>query len=64
MFGNRVLREISGFGLNSVELTGGWVKLHNVEFHYFYSPPDSVRGIKWGRVRWARHVARMGKTYI
>ena len=56
-----MLREISGFGPNSVELTGGWIKLHNVEFHDLYSPPDIVRVIKWSRVRRTGHVARMGE---
>ena len=61
MFGNRVLREISGFGPNSVELIEGWIKLHNVEFHDMCSPPDIVRVIKWRRMRWAGHVARMAE---
>ena len=60
MFGNRVLREISGFGPNSVELTGERIKPHNVEFHDLYSPPDIVRVIRWRRMRWPGHVARMG----
>jgi hypothetical protein len=33
MFENRVLRRISGLKRN--EVTGGWKKLHNEEFHTF-----------------------------
>jgi hypothetical protein len=35
MFGNKVLRRI--FGLKGDEVTGGWRKLHNEEFHNLYS---------------------------
>jgi hypothetical protein len=44
MFGNRVLREISGFGPNGVELTVGRIKLHNVEFHDLYFPTRHCSG--------------------
>jgi hypothetical protein len=42
------------------EVIGGWRKLHNEEFHNFYSSPSIIRMIVSRRMRWARHVARMG----
>jgi hypothetical protein len=36
-------------------------KLHNDELHNLYSSPNIVRVIKWRRMRWAGHVARMGE---
>jgi hypothetical protein len=44
------------------EVTGGWRKLHNEEIHNFYSSLNIIRVIKSRRMRWARHVAHMGKT--
>jgi hypothetical protein len=38
-----------------------WRKLHNDELHSLYSSPNIVRVIKSRRVRWAGHVARMGR---
>jgi hypothetical protein len=38
-----------------------WEKLHNDELHSLYSSPNVVRVIKSRRMRWAGHVARMGK---
>jgi hypothetical protein len=35
-------------------------KLHNRELHNLYSSPDIINQIKSRRMRWARHVARMG----
>jgi hypothetical protein len=35
--------------------------LHNEELHNLYSSPDIIRQIKTMRMRWAGHVARMGK---
>ena len=55
---NRVLRRI--FGLERDEVTGEWRKLHNEELNDLYSSPNNVRVIK-SRMRWASHVARMGK---
>jgi hypothetical protein len=55
----RVLRRI--FGLKRDEETGGWRKLHNEELHNLYSSPSIVRMIKPRRMRWAGHVARMGR---
>jgi hypothetical protein len=55
VFENRVLRRI--FGLKGDEVTGGWRKLHNEEFHDLYSLPSIIRIIKSRRMRWAGHVA-------
>jgi hypothetical protein len=55
----RVLRRI--FGPKRDEVTGEWRKLHNEEIHNLYSYPDIIRQIKSRRMRWADHVARMGK---
>ena len=35
------------------------MKLHNVKLNDLYCSPDIVRVIKWRRMRWAVHVARM-----
>jgi hypothetical protein len=43
------------------EEEGSWRKLHNDELHNRYSSPKIVRVIKSRRMRWVRHVARMGK---
>jgi hypothetical protein len=43
------------------EEDGSWRKLHNDELHSLYSSPNIGRVIKSRRVRWAGHVARMGK---
>jgi hypothetical protein len=58
-FENRVLRRI--FGPKRDEVTGGWGKLHNEEFHNLYSSPSITRIIKSRRGRWAGHVARTGE---
>jgi hypothetical protein len=59
VFENRVLRRI--FGPKSDEVTGGWRKLHNEELHNLYSSPSIIRMIKSRGVRWADHVAQMGR---
>jgi hypothetical protein len=38
-----------------------WRKLHNEELHVLYSYPNIISQIKSRRMRWARHVARMGE---
>jgi hypothetical protein len=40
---------------------GEWRKLHNEELHNLCSSPDIVRQVKSRWMRWAWHVARMGK---
>jgi hypothetical protein len=59
VFENRVLRII--FGSKRDEVTGEWRKLHNEELHNLYSSPDIIRQVKSRIMRWAGHVARMGK---
>jgi hypothetical protein len=58
-FENRVLRRI--FGPRRDEVTGEWRKLHNEELRDLYSSPNIIRIIKSRRMRWAGHVARMGR---
>jgi hypothetical protein len=56
-FNIRVLRKI--FGPKTDEVTGEWRKLHNEELRDLYSSPSIIRIIKWRRMRWAGHVARI-----
>jgi hypothetical protein len=42
-------------------VTGEWRKLHNEELHNLYSSPNIIRMIKTRRIKWSRHVARMGE---
>jgi hypothetical protein len=54
---NRVLRKI--FWPKRDEVTGEWRKLHNEELNDNFSSPN-MQVIKWSRIIWAGHVARMG----
>jgi hypothetical protein len=54
VFENRVLMRI--FGPKRDEVTGEWRELHHL-----YSSPSIIRIIKARRMRWAWHVARMGR---
>jgi hypothetical protein len=59
VFENRVLRRI--FGPKRDEVRVDWRKLRNEELQNFYSSPRIIRMIKSNRMRWAGHVARMGR---
>jgi hypothetical protein len=56
-----VLRKIFG---PKREEDGSWKKLHNDELHTLYSSPNIVRVIKSRRMRWAGHVACMGRGEV
>jgi hypothetical protein len=58
---NRVLRRI--FGLKRDVVTGEWRGLHNKKLNDLNSAPDILvfRVIESRRMRWARHVTRLGK---
>jgi hypothetical protein len=60
VFENRVLRRV--FGPKRDEATGEWRKLHNEEWNDQYSLPNIVQVVKSRRMRWAWHVAGMGKV--
>jgi len=58
VFENRVLRRI--FGPTRDEVTGEWRKLHNEERNDLYCS-QNIGVIKSRIMRWAKHVARVGK---
>jgi hypothetical protein len=49
------------FGPKRDEVMGGWRELHNEDLRELYSSPSIIRMIRSRRMRWARHVARMGR---
>jgi hypothetical protein len=49
------------FGQNRDEVRGDLRKPHYEELHNLYSFPSIIKMIKSRRVRWAGHVARMGR---
>jgi hypothetical protein len=59
VFENRVLRRI--FGQKRDEVTGGWRKLHNEEFHNLYSSPNIITMMKSRRMVRLGDVVRMGR---
>jgi hypothetical protein len=62
MFENRALKRI--LGRERDEVTGEWSKLRNKELHNLYLSPNIIRQLKSRRMRWARHVARMGEEIV
>jgi hypothetical protein len=59
VFENGVWRII--FGPKRDKLTGEWRKLHNEELSNLYNLPTILRLMKLRRMRWAGHVARIGR---
>ena len=52
------------FGPRRDKVTGEWRRLLNEELNDVYCSPNIVRVIKWRRMRWAGHVARMGEEIV
>lgn len=42
------------------EADGGWSRLHKEELYDLYSSPNIIRAIKSKRIRWAKHLVRVG----
>jgi hypothetical protein len=59
VFENREPKKI--FGPKKEEVTAEWRILHNEELNEPHSTPNIIRVIKSRRIRWAEHVACMGK---
>jgi len=59
VFENRVLRKI--FGAKRDKVTGEWRKLHTEENNDLYCSHNIIWIIKSRRMRWAGHVAVMGR---
>jgi hypothetical protein len=59
---NRLQRKI--FGARREEVIKEWRKIHNEELYGLYSLPNIVRVFKSRRMRWAGHVARMGRYEV
>ena len=62
VFENRLLRRV--FGPKRDEVPEEWRKLHKEELRDFYTLPNIVRVVKSRRMRWAGHVARMGRGEV
>jgi hypothetical protein len=62
VYENSVLRRI--FGPKRGEVTRKWRKLRYEKLYDLYSSPNIVRVIKLRRLRWAGHVARMGRGEV
>ena len=54
-----VLRRI--FGRKRDEVTGEWKRPHNEELCALFFSPSIIRVMESRRMRWVRHVARMGR---
>jgi hypothetical protein len=62
LFENRVLRRI--FGPKRDMIRREWRRLHKKERYALYSSSNIIRVIKSRRLRWAEHVARMGRGEV
>ena len=60
VFGSMVFRR--KFGPKRDGVTGEWRKLHNEELNDLYSSLINIRVMKFRRMKWAGHVARMGES--
>jgi len=56
VFENRIRRQIFGPKRNE---NGEWRRLHNEKLHSLYRSPNIVRVIKFRKLRWAGHLAKM-----
>jgi hypothetical protein len=61
VFENRVLRL---FGPKRDEVIGEWRKLHMDKLNNLYCLPNIMRVIKSRKVRWAGHVAHVGRREV
>jgi hypothetical protein len=61
-FENWLLKRI--FVTRRDDVTGEWRRLHNKELYTLYSSPNVIRVIKSRRLRWAGHVARIGRGEV
>jgi hypothetical protein len=59
VFEYRVLRRI--FGPKTDEVRGGWRKLHKEELHNLCSAPSIIRMITSRTIKWAKHIAQIGR---
>jgi hypothetical protein len=59
LYENRVLR--TTFGPKRDEIVGGWRKLHIDELRNLHYSPDINKMVKSVTMRWAGHVASMGR---
>jgi hypothetical protein len=59
VFENKVLRRISGMKRN--EVMERWGKVHHEDLCDLYASPSIIIMIKWRRMRWAGHVAQIGR---
>jgi hypothetical protein len=59
VFEYRMLKGI--FRSRMDKVTGEWRKQHIEELNDLYASPNVIRVIKLRRMRWAGHVARMGR---
>jgi hypothetical protein len=57
VFEEKLLKNV--FGPKREEVTGEWRKLRNEELRDLHFSINNPRMIKWKRMRWVGHVARM-----